>query len=349
MNKIVIDSRYFGKSGIGQTCKGILDNIQSFENIILLGNKEVLSKKYPKATIIDNNSNPFSRKAFFLTKKEKKIINASKCFFSPAYIVPYGIKTNIVTIIHDCVFFDEKETTNNIFDKFIKKHCYKRAINKSKIVFTISNFSKSRIKDLFRIDDKKLKMIISGCLSKDIIEYRNENTLPSSKENSIVFVGNIKKHKGLDTLLEAFKIAKTKDSSLKLYIIGNIDGLRSKLNLSHNFDLKDVFVQKNVKNHELFEIISRCKYLVQPSRYEGMGLTPLEALYLKTNVVLNDIPVFHEFYEKNCNVEFFKLNDSSSLSKLILNIPKYTDQEEFFNYFDYKKTVKTILETINNL
>ena len=347
MNKIVIDSRYYGKSGIGQTNRGILDSIDDFSNIILLGDKEKF-KGYKDVEIIDNKTNPFSRQGLFLSKEELNIINKSKCFFSPAYIVPFGIKIPIYTTMHDCIFFDEDDSTNGFFDKLIKKIIYKRTILRSKLVFTISNFSKSRIQSIFHVKDEKLKIITSGCLSKDIIEYKKSHSLVHNKENSIIFVGNIKKHKGLDTLISAFLLARESNPTLKLYIVGNTDGLRTTYNLNEDLLKDSILIKKNLANHEMFDLISKCKYLVLPSRYEGMGLTPLEALYLGTNVILNDIEVLHEFYDNNENVTFFSTNSVEDLANKINTVSVYKSNDSFFERFDYHKTLDSIFKIINS-
>ena len=213
---------------------------------------------------------------------------------------------------------------------------------RSKLVFTISNFSKSRIQNIFHVKDEKLKIITSGCLSKDIIEYKKNHSLVQNKENSIIFVGNIKKHKGIDTLISAFLLARESDPALKLYIIGNTDGLRTTYNLNEDLLKDSILIKKNLANHDMFDLISKCKYLVLPSRYEGMGLTPLEALYLGTNVILNDIGVLHEFYDNNENVTFFSTNNVEDLASKINITPKYVVNDRFFERFDYKITKEVI-------
>ena len=343
--KIVIDCRYFGKSGIGQVNKGILDSIGDFSNFVFLGDKSKLGIYYPSVEIINDTSNPFSKKGIILSRGITKIINSNLCFLTPAYIVPFGIKVPIYTNVLDCLFFDEKETNNGYFDFLIKKEIYKRAIRKSKKIFTISNFSKERIKSIFKC--KKEVIVLRLGLSKDIIEYKKKHFQKMQKENSIIFVGNIKKHKGLDTLISAFKIAREKDKYLKLYIIGNVDGLRTTLNLDNNLEKENIFIKKGINNETMFELISKCKYLVQPSRYEGMGLPPLEALYLETNVILNDLQVFHEFYDNNLNVTYFKLNDSKDLANKILETKDYVLDDSFFSNFDYKNSVNKIFKIIS--
>ena len=67
---------------------------------------------------------------------------------------------------------------------------------------------------------------------------------------------------------------------------------------------------------KLWEIIA--KSLIQPSEYEGFGIPPLEALYLGTNVILSDIPVFKEVYH-DLPVTFFNCGDSQELSDILFN------------------------------
>lgn len=82
--------------------------------------------------------------------------------------------------------------------------------------------------------------------------------------------------------------------------------------------------------------------LIHPSKSEGFGFTPLEALSQGCPVIVSDIPVFRNNLEDS--VEYFNLNNPSELSTKIeiLNNPdartyciqKYNHLAPKFNWDD---------------
>ena len=306
--KIAIDSRYLGMSGIGRVLEGILDNFD-YDNyeVALVGN-ESLKNQYPKAKIIISNDNPFSKKGILSFPKE---VNNYDCLFIPNFIIPYGIKIPVYCIVHDLIFLDMKEiTTSGFIDYHLKKHLFKRCFKKSKKIFTVSNFTIDRCKYYFPKYVNKLILNYPG-LSKNIIEYSKTHNNLDNKDNTIIYVGNVKPHKGLDILLEAFN--NINDDKYKLKIIGQ----KEKFLVGSTFDenkYKNVIFTGRMSDDELLEEIRNAKYLIQPSLYEGFGVPPLEALYLGTIPILSNIPVFKEVYS-NLSVVFF--NTKEELTEII--------------------------------
>ena len=101
--KIAIDCRYLGKSGIGRVCQGILDHLDYKEHeYYLVGNAEKLSA-FPSAHIIANDGNPFSAKGLFTFPKE--VNRLCDCVIIPNFIIPYGIKIPVYSIVHDLIFW----------------------------------------------------------------------------------------------------------------------------------------------------------------------------------------------------------------------------------------------------
>lgn len=82
-----------------------------------------------------------------------------------------------------------------------RKWLYQHAINKSHAIFTVSQFSKERIE--YHLKSRKTPIIVTYnavpfCFLNDV----EENI---TKTDTILFVGNIRKHKGLHTLISAYK------------------------------------------------------------------------------------------------------------------------------------------------
>jgi len=337
--RIAIDCRYLGKSGIGRVLEGILDNLPFDEHeYYLIGSKE-LEAKYPKAKVIINDTDPFSKGG--ILKFNKEINKLCDIVFIPNFIIPYGIKIPTYTIVHDLIFLDMKETTTSGFlDYKLKKHLFKRCFKKSKKIFVVSNFTINRCKYYFPKYQNKLILNYIG-LSKEIIEYANKDK-KVEKENTIIYVGNVKPHKGIDILLDAFN--RLDNNTYKLKIIGQ----KEKFLVGSQFDetkYKNVVFTGRLSDDELLDEISKAKYLVQPSLYEGFGIPPLEALYLKTTPIISSIEVFKEVY-KDLSVIFF--TDTNDLVEKLKSNPivEFTDRSEILEKYNFKNTVSTILKNL---
>lgn len=64
-------------------------------------------------------------------------------------------------------------------------------------------------------------------------------------------------------------------------------------------NLEDIVEIKGfVSDKELDELYRNCSALVYPSLWEGFGIPPLEAMRYQKPVILSDIDVFREIFEK---------------------------------------------------
>ena len=349
--KLFIDCRMLKSGGIGTYLESLLPYfIKSFECLLLIypDQKECLPDCTASCQIIETDIKTFSLKELFLFPASlKKIINSCDIFYSPYCNVPCGIKIPVFTTIHDIVFLDIPELSSRA-GILIRKFFYQRAINKSKAIFTVSQFSAERIKDKLKIKNKPLVVTYNSVPE----HFSLEQPAKIVKDNSIIYVGNIKKHKGLSYLLEAFEICKAKGLDCKLVIIGNAENFRSgdteiAKRLS-SADEKDICFTGRISDAELQNYYQKAKLLVQPSLYEGFGMPPLEALYLGTNVVISDIPVFKEIYA-DFPVSFFKSADSNDLAEKIQQSFYKAAPENLPQKYSFQKTANIIVETFNSI
>ena len=171
-----------------------------------------------------------------------------------------------------------------------------------------------------------------------------------------MFVGNIKKHKGLKTLITAFTKAIQNGFSKKLFIVGNAENFRTKdteiSSLIESAPKDSIKFTGFLSDKELLSYLKNADLLVQPSLYEGFGIPPLEAMSLGTPALISDIPVFKEIYE-SFPVTYFKTEDSDDLCiklinmyKNIDNLPRINLTSEQKDKYTYDKTANLILQTI---
>lgn len=118
------------------------------------------------------------------------------------------------------------------------------------------------------------------------------------RENAICYLSRMVQYKGFGELLYVFAQTKTKP---KIYLITGFYDKFDKLTQKFIADCKNYNIELDLKikctDEEKFEILSRCKALFFSSHFEGFGLPPAEAFYMKTPVVCYNLPVLTEFYK----------------------------------------------------
>ena len=120
----------------------------------------------------------------------------------------------------------------------------------------------------------------------------------------LLAVGGIEPRKGSHELFQALGILKSRFHNVVLVIIGahsfqDYEAYRQAgLNLLPSLDLelgRDIVQLGTVDEKDLARWFRAADILVYPSRKEGFGLVPLEALAADLPVIASSIPVFREF------------------------------------------------------
>lgn len=344
--KIALDCRMINSGGIGTYFESLLPYFLKNYECLLIGKSSIINKyKNNNVILCPCNVKTFSIKELFAFPKNiLSQINKCSFYYSPYCNIPSGIKIPIYSTIHDVVFLDVKGLTSKI-GVFVRKWFYQHAINRSKTIFTVSQFSKDRIFQNLKV--KKSPIIVTY---NSVPQWFIDNKIKSQKEDYILFVGNIKQHKGLHVLLSAFEKLQQNKINTKLIIVGNSENFRTGdntiLDKINSFTNGTIEFTGKISNDELKQYYAKARLLIQPSFYEGFGMPPLEALNCGTNVLLSDIPVFKEIYN-DYPVYFFKTGDSEDLAKKI--IENYTKEAPLSlpNKYSFENTFKIIQNSIN--
>ncbi len=359
--KIAIDCRMIGSGGIGSYVSELIPYFLENNECLLLGTHEQCMEFVRLANVefCFCDVKPFSRQEMFSFPKEVlDKIHQYEIYFTPYCNIPGGIKIPVFSTIHDVVFLDVPGLTG-FFGRLGRKFFYQRAINMSEEIFTVSEFSKGRILENLRCK-KPISITYNSAPSylkkdEDYSEDDENGSEKSSgqKKDSVLFVGNIKKHKGLKTLLDAFEIAVNKGFDKKLVIVGNAENFRTGdeetirrlKNLSESMNGKIMFTGK-ISNRELKEWYKNASFIVQPSFYEGFGMPPLEAMTVGTPAIVSDIDVFKEIYS-DLPVTFFKVGDEKDLAEKMMAFDSSSvkiDKEKLGERYSYEKSAKTMTE-----
>lgn len=161
-------------------------------------------------------------------------------------------------------------------------------------IATVSEYCKEVLEEIFP-ESKEKFLVIKNMVSKQMIEKMAEEELEIEKkdETMIVTVGRLVKQKGIDHAIDVCKMLVDNGYSIKWYVVGGgeeEESLNRKImenHLQENFIL--VGPQKNP-----YKWMKNCDIYVQPSRFEGFGITVCETKVLEKPMIVTDIPEFRE-------------------------------------------------------
>jgi len=211
----------------------------------------------------------------------------------PHYNAPLMERAPLVITIHDIIHIADPDCQSSFKSWLYARPVLKAAARKADHIITVSEFSKAQIVERLGVPASKVSAIASGV---------NGEFLPIDREQALsvvspaldidrpylLYVGNLKRHKNVATLLEAFTLLREwQDIPQRLLILG--DDPRGKRELAEQcrrLGIADrVAFVPHVRQELLPKIYAAADALVMPSRLEGFGLPVLEAMACGTPVV----------------------------------------------------------------
>jgi glycosyltransferase involved in cell wall biosynthesis len=300
--RIAIDARKLHDFGIGTYVQNLLRQLARLDadsEYVLFCRKEdrdaldALGANF--RTIVDSTS-PYSVREQFsiparLTSERVDV------YHSPHYVLPPLVRCKSVVTIHDCIHLMFPQYLPNRFAYAYAKTFMWWAAHRSARVLTVSEASKRDILHYFNIPDEKVTVIHNGLDERyrvpppDAEIYRVRERFQLD-EKFVLYAGNVKPHKNVERLIEAFHILHTSGfAHLKLLIIGNdISKYATLRRAIHTHDLhKYVRFLGFVPDETLAALYRLAAVFVFPSLYEGFGFPPLEAMAAGTPVVASNI------------------------------------------------------------
>lgn len=152
----------------------------------------------------------------------------------------------------------------------------KAAFDRCDLVFCISEHTKQDLMELFRIEEKRIKVVH---LAADLPISAEEVILPKHGRPFFLFVGIRMPHKNFLGLLKAFAASPRLKKEFDLVSVANFGFSTKEKELMHSLGFqKDQIRHVHASDRELAGYYSSAFALVYPSFYEGFGLPPLEAM-----------------------------------------------------------------------
>ena len=218
-------------------------------------------------------------------------------FHAPHYVLPPAIRCHSVVTIHDCIHLMFPQYLPNRAAYFYAKASMWMAARRSDRILTVSEASKRDILRFFNVPPEKIVVVYNAIderfratpAEEDVARVRERYQLD---HGFVLYAGNIKPHKNLVRLIEAFdELRKAGFEDLKLLIIGDeISKLPALRRAVHEHKLhKHVRFLGYLPDETLAILYRLAAVFVFPSLYEGFGLPPLEAMASGAPVVTSNV------------------------------------------------------------
>lgn len=351
--KVAIDARMYNMSGIGTYIQNL---IKRDCYSIALGNENDLKNIKEIDEFVGFNSPIYGIKEQlkFPYKKLRKL--NPDILHVPHYNVPIFYKGNLIVTIHDLTHLVHSEFLTNRFAKYYAKLMLKIAIKKSKVILTVSENTKKDLIRYFNVSEEKIKVTYLGVKdnviekSRDEIMYLYEKFGIPNDKKIIMYVGNLKPHKNLERLLDAFSRMENKDDCILLLVGKEFENYKTLENKEKELKIDNKVIHTGIIGEkELIDLYNLADLFVFPSLYEGFGLPVIEALACGTRVACSNTSSLPEVGADK--VAYFNPEDVENIKNVIESELAKKDTQgdklkriEYAKNFNWDKTAKEVKE-----
>lgn len=231
------------------------------------------------------------------------------------YITPLKRVCRYLVTTHDVLFFEPSFKKYFPFKyRFINGSLFKRSARESHLVFTVSEYSKQKILQFFRLSPSKV-FVTPNAVQEPYFETDKEYIKKNyGIEKFLLYVSRVEPRKNHLALAKAFVNLKLYEKGYSLVFIGAKDLPYPEL---------DSFIQKQpesiksvihqfpgIAGADLQQFYANAEVFIYPSLAEGFGIPPLEAAMVGTPVICSNATAMKYF-------SFFKHHiDPENLSEL---------------------------------
>ncbi len=264
-------------------------------------------------------------------------LHQDSSFFPARKATPY------ILTIHDLNFLSEK--TPQKAQKRLKK--LQKKVDRAIHICTISNFSKNEILKNLDTKNKDLTVIYNGVEIRQFADSQKPHYVP---EGDIIFsIGVVKEKKNTEVLVP---FVEKLPPNYKLVIAGD-NRFRYAEQIAKSIKTKNleerIIMPGQISEADKFWLLKNCKALVFPSKHEGMGIPPIEAMYFGKPVFASKFSSIPEICQNNAfywdnfapdyMAEFFLKN----INSFYKNPEKSEVLKNYAKKFSWQQNIETYL------
>ncbi len=300
--RVAIDARKLHDFGIGTYTRNLLRHLaridRDTEYVLLchqpdLGIGAQLGTNF--RTVLEPSPNYSIREQIhlpWLLHRERPDV-----FHAPHYVMPPAVFCRSLVTIHDCIHLAFPQYLPSRAAYVYARASMWSAAHRSRRILTVSEASKRDIIRFLNVPPEKI-VVVYNAIDERFRVTPSEEAIARVRERYqldhpfVLYVGNIKPHKNLVRLIEAFdRLRKCGFDELTLLIIGDeISKLPSLRRAVHSHKLhKHVRFLGHLPDDTLAILYRLAAVFVFPSLSDGFGLPPIEAMACGAPVVTSNV------------------------------------------------------------
>lgn len=332
--RIGIDARFYGpRTGGGGLGRYVAELVTHLQSVDKLNSYVIFLRKANFHECIITNHNfskrlvdvPWYTLAEQIVMRREVVAAGVDLMHYPHWNVPIFSRVPFVVTIHDLILLEDPDsahaTTRNAFIHGIKQIGHRlaleHAIYRSRQIIAVSEFTKVSLLRHYRVNPQKITVIHNGVTSP--IDGRGVSLRDLGVyEPYFLYVGNAYPHKNLSFMLGAFARFHSRHPSVQIVLAGKRDTFSQKLEL----ESKELGIPSNAirfvdlpTDEEIAALYRHANLFIYPSRIEGFGIPPLEALSHGTPVTVARTASMPEILGDD--VRYFDPDDVEELSKIM--------------------------------
>jgi glycosyltransferase involved in cell wall biosynthesis len=301
--RIAIDARKLRDYGIGTYVRNLLRQLarQDATNEYVVfcreADWETIEELGPRFRPIVENARAYSMWEQVALPIDLRRESAD-LFHAPHYVLPPLTPCRSVVTIHDCIHLRFPQYLPSRLGYAYARAQMWSATHRASRVITVSEASKRDILRYFRVPESRIDVIYNAIDDRfwqqpDAEEIARVRERYRLDQQFVLYAGNIKPHKNLERLIEAFHLLRQQAAmkDVQLLIIGDeISKYATLRRAVHRHKLhKHVRFFGFVSDQTLAALFRLAALFVFPSLYEGFGLPPLEAMASGTPVITSNV------------------------------------------------------------
>ena len=304
--KVAIDIRRVRDFGAGTYTRNLVNTLATLDRedpFVLVGtptDRDELGELPPNFSLLECDPQDKPRHGWRLNMRLRK--QGIQLLHTPYMTAPWTLPCSHVMTVHDAVDFLNIVGDGHSLADQILFHRTRRALYRARCILSVSRATRRDLQQIFGVPGDKIEVVYNALdarMSQAPSEEVIARTLQRYSIDSpyLLYAGNVKPHKNLPRLIEAFALVKDqlrghpRYAALKLIIIGDELSKHPQLRRTviKSRTQHDVRFLGFVDRQTLSVFYSRADAFVFPSLYEGFGLPPLEAMSLGTPVVTSNV------------------------------------------------------------
>ncbi|BBB91630.1 D-inositol 3-phosphate glycosyltransferase [Methylomusa anaerophila] len=284
MKSLGIDARMWRHSGIGVYLRNLLPRVvNKLPEVwfVIMGDAGALAlggQLDRENVSLVNFSSPIYglREQWELRRRLPRCLDG---FWSPHYNFPLFFGGKRLVTVHDMCHLALKQFVPGFHRRYYARRMLTQVAKQADAIICVSTFTKEEFNKYVKVPHQRIYTVHNG-VDEFFLASATAMQSPPVHYPYILYVGNVKPHKNLPTLLQAF-VSLMGEIPHNLVVVGKKEGFIAEdqkvLNFAAGYGGRIVFTGE-IDQETLKQYYLHAAMLVFPSLYEGFGLPPLEAM-----------------------------------------------------------------------